>query len=228
MSEVSALTHDNNAQVIKHDLQLLAQISSSSEESYFKAFMMNLLELFSTDRRLLETRGSLIIRQLCLNLNTERIYRKFAEILEKEEVRSQGSALDLSFELVLNPVLQDLEFASVIVQKLNIILITSPELADFRKRLKSLETRVHPHYNNSLSRALADDVLPLFSKTAKLSSQPCTDRGATMLLRCSRFAFSLRHTSMLRTCCISCKSYKYLSHNALPADGMLVIARILK
>ncbi|KZP20135.1 ARM repeat-containing protein [Athelia psychrophila] len=111
---------DSSEEVIKHDLQLLAQISSSSEESYFKAFMMNLLELFSTDRRLLETRGSLIIRQLCLNLNTERIYRKFAEILEKEE---------------------DLEFASVIVQKLNIILITSPELADFRKRLKSLETR---------------------------------------------------------------------------------------
>jgi len=82
--------------------------------------MNNLLELFSTDRRLLETRGSLIIRQLCVNLNTERIYRTFAEILEKEE---------------------DLEFASVIVQKLNIILITSPELADFRKKLKSLETR---------------------------------------------------------------------------------------
>ncbi|KAJ3722672.1 ARM repeat-containing protein [Lentinula raphanica] len=111
---------DSSEEVIKHDLQLLAQISSSSEETYFKAFMMNLLELFSTDRRLLETRGSLIIRQLCLNLNTERIYKAFAEILEKED---------------------DLEFASVIVQKLNIILITSPELADFRKRLKSLETR---------------------------------------------------------------------------------------
>ncbi|KAF9021519.1 ARM repeat-containing protein [Hymenopellis radicata] len=111
---------DSSEEVIKHDLQLLAQISSSSEEGYFKAFMINLLELFSTDRRLLETRGSLIIRQLCLNLNIERIYRTFAEILEKED---------------------DLEFASVIVQKLNIILITSPELADFRKRLKSLETR---------------------------------------------------------------------------------------
>ena len=48
--------------------------------------MVNLLELFSTDRRLLETRGSLIIRQLCLNLNTEKIYRALAEILEKEEV----------------------------------------------------------------------------------------------------------------------------------------------
>ncbi|KAF5393194.1 hypothetical protein D9757_001237 [Collybiopsis confluens] len=111
---------DSSEEVIKHDLQLLAQISSSSEETYFKAFMMNLLELFSTDRRLLETRGSLIIRQLCLNLNTERIYKAFAEILEKED---------------------DLEFASVIVQKLNIILITSPEFSDFRKRLKSLETR---------------------------------------------------------------------------------------
>ncbi|PPQ78225.1 hypothetical protein CVT25_015544 [Psilocybe cyanescens] len=111
---------DSSEEVIKHDLQLLAQISSSSEETYFKAFMMNLLELFSTDRRLLETRGSLIIRQLCLNLNTEKIYRTFAEIIEKED---------------------DLEFASVIVQKLNIILITSPELADFRKRLKSVETR---------------------------------------------------------------------------------------
>lgn len=48
--------------------------------------MHNLLELFSTDRRLLETRGSLIIRQLCLNMNTEKIYRTFAEIIEKEEV----------------------------------------------------------------------------------------------------------------------------------------------
>lgn len=51
--------------------------------------MMNLLGLFSTDRRLLETRGSLIIRQLCLNLNTEKIYRTFAEILEKEDVRDR-------------------------------------------------------------------------------------------------------------------------------------------
>ncbi|THH12251.1 hypothetical protein EW145_g93 [Phellinidium pouzarii] len=111
---------DSSDEVIKHDLQLLAQISSSSEESYFKSFMVNLLELFSTDRRLLDHRGSLIIRQLCLNLNTERIYRTLAEILEKEE---------------------DLEFASVMVQKLNLILITSPELAEFRRRLKSLETR---------------------------------------------------------------------------------------
>ncbi|KAI0034126.1 vacuolar protein 14 C-terminal Fig4p binding-domain-containing protein, partial [Vararia minispora EC-137] len=103
-----------------HDLQLLAQISSTSDDSYFREFMINLLNLFSTDKKLLETRGSLIIRQLCLNLNTDRVYKAFAEILEKEE---------------------DLEFASVIVTKLSMILITSPELADFRRRLKTIETR---------------------------------------------------------------------------------------
>lgn len=73
-------------QVVKHDLQLLAQISASSEDSYFTSFMVNVLELFSTDRRLLETRGSLIIRQLCLHLNAERIFRTIAEILEKDDV----------------------------------------------------------------------------------------------------------------------------------------------
>lgn len=37
---------------------------------------------------------------------------------------------------------QDLEFASLMVQNLNIILITSPELSDLRKRLKNLDTKV--------------------------------------------------------------------------------------
>ncbi|KAG1717597.1 vacuolar protein 14 C-terminal Fig4p binding-domain-containing protein, partial [Suillus paluster] len=101
---------------------LLKTLSDSSErESYFKVFMMNLLELFSTDRKLLEARGSLIIASYVSIYNTERIYKTFAEILEKEDVGSR--------------------VASEIVQKLNMILITSPELAEFRKRLKSLETR---------------------------------------------------------------------------------------
>lgn len=83
---------DSSEKVLRNDLQLLAQISASSEDesSHFGVvpLVMSLLDLFSTDRRLLETRGSLIIRQLCLSLNTERIYRTFAEILEKDEVRS--------------------------------------------------------------------------------------------------------------------------------------------
>ena len=72
--------------VVTRDLQLLSQISRNSEDSYFTSFMVNLLQLFSTDRKLLEIRGNLIIRQLCVNLSPERIYRTLADCLEKEEV----------------------------------------------------------------------------------------------------------------------------------------------
>lgn len=74
--------------VVTRDLQLLSQISRNSEDSYFTSFMVNLLQLFSTDRKLLEVRGNLIIRQLCMNLNPERIYKTLADCLEKEEVNS--------------------------------------------------------------------------------------------------------------------------------------------
>jgi vacuole morphology and inheritance protein 14 len=107
--------------VVTRDLQLLSQISRNSEDDYFTSFMVNLLQLFSTDRKLLETRGNLIIRQLCVSLSAERIYRTLADCIEKEE---------------------DLEFASIMVQNLNNNLITAPELAELRKRLRNLETRV--------------------------------------------------------------------------------------
>lgn len=72
--------------VVTRDLQLLSQISKNSEDSYFTSFMVNLLQLFCTDRRLLEQRGNLIIRQLCVSLSAERIYRTLADCLEKDEV----------------------------------------------------------------------------------------------------------------------------------------------
>ena len=87
--------------------------------------MVSLLQLFSTDRKLLETRGNLIIRQLCLTLSAERIYRTLAECIEKEE---------------------DVEFASIMVQNLNNNLITAPELADLRKRLRNLEAKASRRY----------------------------------------------------------------------------------
>ena len=105
--------------VVTRDLLLLSQISKSSDDSYFSSFMQNLLKLFCTDRRLLEMRGNLIIRQLCLSLSAEKIYRTMADGLEQEE---------------------DIEFASIMVQNLNNNLITAPELADLRKRLRNLDS----------------------------------------------------------------------------------------
>lgn len=77
---------DPSEAVVTRDLQLLSQISKNSEDGYFTSFMVNLLQLFCTDRRLLETRGNLIIRQLCVSLSPERIYRTLADCLEKDEV----------------------------------------------------------------------------------------------------------------------------------------------
>lgn len=115
---------DPSDAVVTKDLQLLSQISRNTEDDYFANFMVNLLQLFSTDRKLLETRGNLIIRQLCLSLSPERIYRTLADCIEKEE---------------------DVEFASIMVQNLNNNLITAPQLADVRKRLRNLETKVREH-----------------------------------------------------------------------------------
>ena len=78
---------DPSDAVVTRDLQLLSQISKNSEEGYFTSFMVNLLQLFGTDKKLLENRGNLIIRQLCVSLSAERIYRTLADCLEKDEVR---------------------------------------------------------------------------------------------------------------------------------------------
>ncbi|GAA5918099.1 hypothetical protein JCM1841_005252 [Sporobolomyces salmonicolor] len=134
---------DPSERVLRYDLQLLAQISASaSEEDYFPSFMRGLLDLFSTDRKLLEQKGSLIIRQLCGSLNAERIYRTCAELLEKDE---------------------DLEFASIMVQNLNLIMITSPELSDFRKRLRTLDSKDGQNLFTSLYRSWSHNAVATFT-----------------------------------------------------------------
>lgn len=133
---------DPSDEVVQRDLQLLSQISHHSDDEYVNSFLVNLLSLFSTDRVLLEKRGNQIIRQLCNDLNPDRIYKTLADILERDE---------------------DAEFASVMVQNLNNNLITAPELADLRKRLRNLETRDGQMFFISLFRAWCHNAVATFS-----------------------------------------------------------------
>ncbi|XP_074957904.1 protein VAC14 homolog isoform X1 [Phalacrocorax aristotelis] len=94
--------------------------STPTMNSYFYKFMINLLKRFSSERKLLETRGAFIIRQLCLLLNAENIFHSMADILLREE---------------------DLKFASTMVHTLNTILLTSSELFQLRNQLKDLKTQ---------------------------------------------------------------------------------------
>ncbi|XP_046552711.1 protein VAC14 homolog isoform X1 [Haliotis rubra] len=86
---------------------------------YFTKFMIHLLDLFKTDRQLLEDRGSFIIRQLAVYLNADALFRCLAEILPQEE---------------------DVTFVCTMVQTLNTILLTSTELFHLRSQLKDLQT----------------------------------------------------------------------------------------
>ena len=58
---------------------------------------------------------------------------------------------------------QDVEFASIMVQNLNNNLITAPELADLRKRLRTLETRDGQTFFVALFRSWCHNAVATFS-----------------------------------------------------------------
>lgn len=133
---------DSAEAVVIQDLSLLSQLSKHTEDDYFSSFMVALLQLFSTDRKLLEIRGNLIIRQLCINMKPERIYRTFADCIEKDE---------------------DIEFSSIMVQNLNNNLITAPELSELRKRLRNIDNKEGQAFFVALFKAWSHNAVATFS-----------------------------------------------------------------
>ncbi|KAL8535812.1 hypothetical protein ACS0TY_011448 [Phlomoides rotata] len=87
----------------------------AKDEKHFHQLIVYLVQNFQVDNSLLEKRGALIIRRLCVLLDAETVYRKLSTILQGE---------------------CDLDFASIMVQALNLILLTSSELAYLRDLLK--------------------------------------------------------------------------------------------
>lgn len=125
---------DNSDEVVQQTLVVMAEIISSKspeaaipdsnaemQNKYFTKFIVNLLRVFSTDRHLLEERGAFIIRELCVLLSAEDIYKTLAKILLEEP---------------------NLNFACTMIQTLNVILLTSSELFDLRNKLKDLDSVV--------------------------------------------------------------------------------------
>ncbi|XP_011352646.1 protein VAC14 homolog isoform X2 [Ooceraea biroi] len=123
---------DTSDEVVQQTLVVMAEIISSKspeavtadpdgkmQNKYFTKFIINLLRLFSTDRHLLEERGAFIIRELCVLLSAEDIYKTLAKILLEE---------------------QNLSFACTMIQTLNVILLTSSELFDLRNKLRHLDS----------------------------------------------------------------------------------------
>ncbi|XKL59384.1 hypothetical protein PGB90_000400 [Kerria lacca] len=137
---------DASDKVVHCSLKVLSQIISSpgslnekedtktneslcASNPYFTKFINSLLGEFRRENSLLKDRGSFIIRQLCVLLNSEDVFKTLAKVL-------------------LNEV--NLKFASNMVEHLNTILLTSPELFSLRTKLKDLKTEESRILFNSL------------------------------------------------------------------------------
>nr|CAD7403942.1 unnamed protein product [Timema cristinae] len=110
--ELRRALSDSSDEVVQQDLEVLAEIISSPS-------VTSSSDDADSDRHLLEDRGSFIIRQLCILLNSEDIYTTLSMILKTEE---------------------NVKFASIMVENLNTILLTSSELFDLRMKLKDMNT----------------------------------------------------------------------------------------
>lgn len=111
---------DPSDPVVLLNLQVLSRISLHTTE--FQLVMTAVLNLFASDRALLETRGSLIVRKFCVLLNAKSVYICMAGLL-----LSTKDTNSTTFSL---------EFISTMVQTLNLILLTAPELHELRSILK--------------------------------------------------------------------------------------------
>ncbi|CAN6295950.1 unnamed protein product [Urochloa humidicola] len=109
---LNALSDPSDAVVL---LVLEVHACIAEESHHFHHLVSYLIRTFHNNHILLEKRGALIVRRLCGLLGAEKVYREFSTILESEI---------------------DLDFASVMVQALNLILLTSTELDELRSLLK--------------------------------------------------------------------------------------------
>jgi hypothetical protein len=87
--------------------QVLSRLSAQKEQ--FDRCLLELIALFNTDRQLLQKRGGLIVRKLCVYLGPERIFTSFAEMLPRNRVRNCKTELMHKFNQLHGSVFLHLE-----------------------------------------------------------------------------------------------------------------------
>mmetsp|Transcript_8915 Transcript_8915/g.36822 ORF Transcript_8915/g.36822 Transcript_8915/m.36822 type:complete len:489 (+) Transcript_8915:973-2439(+) len=138
---------DDADEVVLTNLEVLARISMLSERE-FKRVLVAIVRLFGKDRRLLELRGSLIIRHLCVLLDAQSIYMSLATILKGSDCCVEESVLDHPSSLLDHPSgtrvaipkagsSGECQFRAIMVQTLSLILLTARELDELRSMLRS-------------------------------------------------------------------------------------------
>jgi vacuole morphology and inheritance protein 14 len=152
MPPLLQLLKDQSDTVVLLTVQVLSRISlpqiasdgskskdSPRDEAQFEMVIKSILAVFNQDRNLLETRGSLIVRRLCVLLNAKSVYLVMADIISSYDVSPDS---DDSFTL---------EFVATMVQTLNLILLTASELHNLRQLLEESFSRNTPVDDNQSS-----------------------------------------------------------------------------
>ena len=108
-------TADGTEDVVNKALEVQAQIAKESVQ--FKRLVSSLLDRFRGEngQQFLRQRGGLVIRRMCAELGAKVTFCTLSNSLSIEA---------------------DVAFASTLVQALNLILLTAPELSSLRKELK--------------------------------------------------------------------------------------------
>lgn len=144
-------------------------LRGQKDEKHFKLVVNAILGLFVSDRRLLENRGSLVIRKFCVLLDAESVYMLLADVLsascdvapgpagaapgdEGGAGAAGGRALaeDADAEDDASAVTFSVEFVSTMVQTLNLILLTANELHGLRVLLANAFELNGRHYKDNV------------------------------------------------------------------------------
>ncbi|KAG6714087.1 hypothetical protein I3842_05G185500 [Carya illinoinensis] len=145
----------------------------AEDPPHFRQLVVFLVHNFRMDISLLVKRGALIIRRLCVLLDPERVYRELSTILEGES---------------------DLDFASILVQTLNLILLTSSELSEVRDLLKNSLT--YQHANAVIQSLVEEDInvkfLVQLDKLIRLLETPIFAYLRLQLLEPGRYIWLLK------------------------------------
>ncbi|CAH8579557.1 unnamed protein product [Schistosoma turkestanicum] len=135
LHDPAAVNGQNDSQISDCPTEISSQELSSSPSTpntFCLQFLLDLIELFNKDSELLRKRGDMIITDLCQVLGADTVYCTISTIISY---------------------IKPLESAFVLVQALNRILLTQPVLHNFRKQLRSINTKAQCQLFEKLYRA---------------------------------------------------------------------------
>lgn len=103
-------------EIVVLTVEVLARIARNTDG--FDQVLRDIVRLFHRNGALLERRGSFVVRKLSTLLKPDKVYLILARVLREDFT-------------------EELDFISMFIQTLNLILLTAPELHSLRVALQS-------------------------------------------------------------------------------------------